>query len=71
MRFFDFEPQEASLVQRLGAALIVEWDNFSEPTQILLVQLAADIGGISESGAQMDLQIGALIQKHKGRGQPE
>ena len=63
VRFFDLSPQEAEVAQRLGAALIIEWNRVPNDLQSLLIQQAADVGGLGEPMAQMDLQILQTIVK--------
>lgn len=63
--FFEMDEDDASQLQRLGAALIVEWERLPNEFRNTLVQRAADIGGIAEPMAQGDLVIMAVVEKYR------
>lgn len=63
--FFEMDEDDASQLQRLGAALIIEWERLPNELRDTLVQSAADIGGIAEPMAQGDLAIIAVVEKYR------
>ena len=63
--FFEMDEDDASQLQRLGAALIIEWERLPNELRDTLVQSAADIGGIAEPMAQGDLVIIAVVEKYR------
>lgn len=65
--FFEMDEEDAPQLQRLGAALIVEWERLPSGLRETLIQRAADVGGIAEPVAHGDVAIRAVVEKYRGQ----
>jgi hypothetical protein len=58
------QPGDETILKYLGAAVVLQWHSFPEPTQTALLRQAQSVGGLPLAGKLQD-RIQELI--HRGR----